>query len=87
MLDVTVAGWALTVGLVLVLLAVDQALAITRPHEVGFREAVSWSLFYIAIAVGFGLVFASIAGWGFGGEYFAGLHRREEPVGAPGFEL
>jgi tellurite resistance protein TerC len=72
MLDVTFVGWALTVGLVLVLLAVDLALAITRPHEVGLREAVSWSLFYIAVAVAFGLVFASIAGWGFGGEYFAG---------------
>jgi tellurite resistance protein TerC len=55
-----------------VLLAVDLALAIARPHEVGFREAVVWSLFYIAVAVGFGLVFASIAGWDFGGEYFAG---------------
>ena len=49
MLDVTFAGWALTVGLVVVLLAVDLALAITRPHEVGFREAVSWSLFYVAV--------------------------------------
>ena len=72
MLDVTTAGWALTVGFVLVLLAIDLTLAITRPHEVGFREAVVWSIFYIAVAVAFGLVFASIAGWGFGGEYFAG---------------
>ena len=72
MLEVTFAGWALTVGLVVVLLAVDLALAVRRPHEVGFREAVSWSLFYVAVAVAFGLVFASIAGWGFGGEYFAG---------------
>ena len=72
MLDVTITGWALTVGLVLVLLAIDLTLAITRPHEVGFREAVGWSVFYIAVAIGFGLVFASIAGWESGGEYFAG---------------
>jgi tellurite resistance protein TerC len=72
MLDVTITGWALTVGFVLVLLAIDFTLAITRPHEIGFREAVSWSVFYIAVAIGFGLVFASIAGWEFGGEYFAG---------------
>ncbi|RPI04622.1 MAG: TerC/Alx family metal homeostasis membrane protein, partial [Actinobacteria bacterium] len=72
MLDVTITGWALTVGLVLVLLAIDLTLAITRPHQVGFREAVIWSIFYIAVAIAFGLVFASIAGWGFGGEYFAG---------------
>jgi tellurite resistance protein TerC len=72
MLEVTTAGWAITVGVVLLLLAVDLALAIGRPHEVGFREATAWSVFYIAIAIGFGLVFASVAGWGYGGEYFAG---------------
>ena len=72
MLEVTTAGWAATVGLVVVLLAIDLALAILRPHEVGFREAVGWSIFYIAVAIGFGLGFASFAGWGFGGEYFAG---------------
>ena len=31
-----------------------------------------WSVFYIAVAIGFGVVFGSIAGWEFGGEYFAG---------------
>ena len=72
MLDVTFVGWAVTVGLVVVLLAIDLTLAVTRPHQVGFGEAVAWSLFYIAVAIGFGLVFASIAGWSSGGEYFAG---------------
>ncbi|MGZ8647834.1 MAG: TerC/Alx family metal homeostasis membrane protein [Solirubrobacteraceae bacterium] len=72
MLEVTATGWAVTVGLVLLLLAIDFALAVARPHEVGFREATIWSLFYIAVAIGFGVVFASFAGWGFGGEYFAG---------------
>ncbi len=72
MLEVTTTAWAVTVGLVVVLLAIDFALAVARPHEVGFREATLWSVFYIAVAVGFGLVFASFAGWGYGGEYFAG---------------
>jgi len=72
MLDVTTTGWAVTVGLVLVLLAIDLALAIARPHEVGFREAALTSIFYIAVAVAFGVVFASVAGWDFGGQYFAG---------------
>ena len=72
MLEVTFAGWALTVGLVIVLLAVDLALAIARPHEVGFREATIWSLFYIGVAIAFGIVFGVVAGWTFGGEYFAG---------------
>jgi tellurite resistance protein TerC len=72
MLDVTFAGWAATVGLVVVLLAVDLAQAALRPHEVGFREATLASLFYIAVAIGFGVAFGMIAGWDYGGEYFAG---------------
>jgi len=72
MLDVSNAAWAVTIGLVLVLLAVDLALAVARPHEVGFREATITSIFYIAVAIAFGVVFGSIAGWDFGGEYFAG---------------
>jgi tellurite resistance protein TerC len=72
MLDVTTTGWAVTVGLVLVLLAIDLTLAIARPHEVGFREATAWSLFYIGVAIAFGVVFGTIAGWDYGGEYFAG---------------
>lgn len=72
MLDVTGITWAVTIGLVLVLLAVDLALAIARPHEVGFREATITSIFYVAVGIGFGVVFGSVAGWEFGGQYFAG---------------
>ncbi|MGK2955217.1 MAG: TerC/Alx family metal homeostasis membrane protein [Solirubrobacterales bacterium] len=72
MLDVTTTAWLVTVAVVVVLFAVDLGLAIARPHEVGFREAALASTFYIAVAVAFGLVFGSIAGWGAGGEYFAG---------------
>ena len=72
MLDVTTTGWAVTIGLVLVLLAIELALAIARPHEVGFREATISSIFYVAVAIAFGVVFGSIAGWDFGGQYFAG---------------
>ena len=72
MLDVTTTAWAVTVGLVLVLLAIDLALAVARPHAVGFREATVTSIFYIAVAIAFGVVFGSVAGWDFGGQYFAG---------------
>jgi len=71
-LHVSATAWAVTIGLILVLLAVDLALAMTRPHAVGFREATLVSVFYIAVAIGFGVVFGVIAGWEFGGEYFAG---------------
>ena len=72
MLDVSTTAWAVTIGLVVVLLSIDLAYAIARPHEVGFREATVASIFYVAVAIGFGVVFGSIAGWEFGGQYFAG---------------
>jgi tellurite resistance protein TerC len=73
MLHVTFAGWAATIGLIIVLLVVD--LFVTRPghqHAVGFREAVLSSVFYVAVALAFGVAFGLIAGWEFGGQYFAG---------------
>jgi tellurite resistance protein TerC len=72
-LDVTLAGWAATLGLIAALFVLD--LFVSRPgheHVVGFREAVIASLFYIGVAIAFGFVFALIAGWEFGAEYFAG---------------
>ena len=71
-MTVSVAGWAVTIGAILALFALDLALAIVRPHVVGYREAVAWSVFYIGIAIAFGVIFGSLAGWRSGGEYFAG---------------
>jgi tellurite resistance protein TerC len=73
MLDVTIAGWAATIGLIVGLFALD--LFVSRPghaHTVGFREATVASIFFVGIAVGFGVVFGLIAGWDRGAEYFAG---------------
>lgn len=72
-LDVTLVAWAVTIALILGLLVLDlTATAGGREHVVGFREAVAWSVFYIGVAVAFGIVFGSIAGWDYGTEYFAG---------------
>ena len=72
MLEVSALGWTVTIGVIVALLALDLTLGVLRPHVVGFREAAGWSIFYIAVAIAFGLVFASIAGWDFGTQYFAG---------------
>ena len=72
MLEIGNLGWAVMIGLIVVLLAVDLVLATLRPHAVGFREAAAWSLFYIAVAVAFGVVFHAQAGGQYGAEYFAG---------------
>ncbi|WP_217922171.1 TerC/Alx family metal homeostasis membrane protein [Miltoncostaea oceani] len=73
MLDVSLVAWAATIALVLGLLALDlTATSGGRAHVVGFREAVAWSVFYIGVAVAFGIVFGMLAGWDYGTEYFAG---------------
>ncbi|MBB2943543.1 tellurite resistance protein TerC [Actinoplanes lutulentus] len=72
MLEVSALGWTVTIGVIVALLALDLTLGVLRPHVVGFREAAAWSVFYIAVAIAFGVVFGSIAGWDFGTEYFAG---------------
>ena len=54
------------------LLALDLLMGVLRPHAVGFKEATAWSVFYIVVALGFGVVLASQVGWGYGAEYFAG---------------
>ena len=71
-MQITTLGWVLTIGTILGLLALDLAVGTLRPHAVGFREAVAWSVFYIAVAVAFGFVLAGQVGWEYGTEYFAG---------------
>src|SRR5215212_5226793 len=73
MLDVTFAGWAATVGLIVGLFLLD--LFVSRPghaHVIEFREAALASVFFVSVALVFGVVFGLIAGWDFGAEYFAG---------------
>jgi tellurite resistance protein TerC len=62
----------LTIGVVLLLLAIDLAFALIRPHEVGFGEGTAWSVFYIAVASGFGIWFTLTFGSELGMQFFAG---------------
>jgi tellurite resistance protein TerC len=71
-LEVGLAGWLITVGLIVGLLVLDLGLAAVRPHTPGFREAVAWSVFYVVVAIAFGVVFGAVAGADFGVQYFAG---------------
>ena len=71
-MDVTTTAWLVTVGIVLALFVVDLGMAVARPHEVGFREAAIASTFFVGVAVAFGVALGMFAGWGPGGEYFAG---------------
>ncbi|MEH3140703.1 MAG: TerC family protein [Mycobacterium kyogaense] len=72
MLEISLLTWGVTIGLIVALLAVDLILAAVRPHRVGFKEATAWSVFYIAVAIAFGVWFMATYGTDFGTQYFAG---------------
>ncbi|GAB2846736.1 TerC family protein [Actinocorallia aurea] len=71
-MEVTAIGWAVTLAVIAALFVLDLSVGALRPHAVGFREATIWSVFYIGVAVVFGLVLGMQYGWNFGGEYFTG---------------
>lgn len=54
--------WAASIGVLLLLLVVDFVVT-RRPHEVGMREAIGWSVFYLALP----FVFAGYLWFEFGG--------------------
>ena len=49
----TPALWTFIFGAVIVLLVVDFLLT-RKPHEVSMKEAVGWSVFYVALPLAFG---------------------------------
>ena len=63
--------WTVTIGAVLVLLAVDFV-ATRKPHEVSMREAIAWSSFYIALPLAFGVYVWTQHGSDRGVEYYTG---------------
>jgi tellurite resistance protein TerC len=63
--------WAVTVGAVLLVVALDFFLVSRTPHEVGVGEAARWSTFYIALAVVFGAGVYYFSGSQAGTEFFA----------------
>ncbi len=71
-MEVSAVGWVVTIAVILGLLGADLLLATVRPHAVGYREAAAWSAFYVAVAVIFGVVFASLTSWDDGAQFFAG---------------
>jgi len=71
LMQVSLTVWALTVSLVALLISIDLFTASRKPHDVKFREAILWTLFYVGISVGFGIWVWSSYGSKFGTEFFA----------------
>jgi tellurite resistance protein TerC len=70
-MDVSLLAWSITVGAILLLIIVDLFTVSAKPHEVKFKEAAGWSIFYIGIAIAFGVWVWSQYGSQKGTEYFA----------------
>lgn len=63
--------WAVTLAAVLALFIFDFVVT-RKPHEVSMREAIGWSIFYIALPVAFGAWIWATYGSDRGLEYYAG---------------
>ncbi|REE96529.1 TerC family protein [Thermomonospora umbrina] len=72
MIDIPGWFWTSTIVFIVALFVFDLLVAVRRPHAVHLREATFWSVFYIAIALGFGGVLWAVSGGTAGTEYFAG---------------
>ena len=70
-MNVTLLTWAIVVGAILALIVIDLLTVSKKPHDVMFKEASIWSIFYISIAIVFGLWVWQTAGPQYGTEYFA----------------
>ena len=68
-MDVSLLVWSVTVGAILLLIIIDLLTVSAKPHEVKFKEAAGWSIFYIAI--GFGIWVWQQYGSQMGTEFFA----------------
>ena len=70
-MEVTLALWTVTVLGILGLIVLDFVTVSRKPHEVMFKEALLWSIFYIAIAIAFGIAMWVWQGSDIGTQYFA----------------
>src|SRR5215813_7902506 len=53
-------------------LAADLAIIGRRPHEPSIKEASLWVVFYVALALAFGVGILLVSGHRYGAEFFAG---------------
>jgi tellurite resistance protein TerC len=70
-MNVSLTTWLVVIAAILILIFLDLVTVSRKPHEVMFKEAAGWSIFYIALAIGFGIWVWQSAGSQFGTEYFA----------------
>ena len=70
--DVSLWVWLVTLGVILGLLAFDFFFHVRQAHEPTLKEATWWSIFYVGLALLFGVVLLVFGGADMGVEYFSG---------------
>lgn len=70
-MDVTLTLWLVTVAGIIGLIVMDFVTVSHKPHDVSFREALLWSIFYIGMAIAFGIAMWIWQGSQMGTEFFA----------------
>jgi tellurite resistance protein TerC len=71
-MDVSLTVWVVTLVATLAVLSMDFFLVARNPHEPSLREATLWVIFYVSLAVLFGIGLTLASGGRPGGEFFAG---------------
>jgi tellurite resistance protein TerC len=71
-MDVAVWVWVVTIVGFSALLVFDFYAHVRKPHEPSFRESAWWSVFYVVLALVFGVGLALVEGSQYGAEYIAG---------------
>jgi len=64
--------WLVTIAVMMAVLLIDLLIIGRRPHEPSFREATTWVLIYVGLAIAFGLGILAVSGPQYAGEFYAG---------------
>lgn len=70
-MDISLLIWVVTVGTIIGFILLDLFTVSAKPHEVKFKEAAGWSIFYIGLAILFGIWIWFSFGSQSGTEFFA----------------
>ena len=71
-MNVTPLGWSITIAVTIAFFVYEYFAHVRTPHTPSTGESARWSVFYISLALLFGVGIGIVSGWTFGGEYFAG---------------
>ncbi|MEZ7754099.1 TerC family protein [Microbacterium paraoxydans] len=71
-MEITPLIWVITIAVTIAFFVYEFFAHVRKPHEPSIGESARWSIFYISLALLFGVGIGMVSGWTYGGEYFAG---------------